>query len=206
MTEQKLVCGWGINEADYVVAGSPKNTKCPFYDRWYSMLRRCTSEDYMDRNPSYYSIIVSDTWKYFLDFRGWMSKENWQGLHLDKDILVRGNKEYGPDTCAFVPQYINALLSATRNRKYLTGVHIRNDNGRFVASGFINGENVRLGNYIKETDAHRAWQESKIINIQQTIDMYKQDPAFREDVSKALEGRIKILEEDIANNRVTEAL
>lgn len=40
--------------------------------------------------------------------------ENWkphmEGWHLDKDILLKGNKVYSPETCAFVPAKINSLL------------------------------------------------------------------------------------------------
>lgn len=29
---------------------------------------------------------------------------------LDKDIFIKGNKVYGPDTCCLVPIRVNALL------------------------------------------------------------------------------------------------
>ena len=33
-----------------------------------------------------------------------------EGWQLDKDILIKGNKIYSPDTCCFVPSEINNLF------------------------------------------------------------------------------------------------
>ena len=45
-----------------------------------------------------------------------MVQQNSEGRYLDKDILVRGNKLYSPDTCLFVPQEINNLLTVQNKR------------------------------------------------------------------------------------------
>ena len=35
-------------------------------------------------------------------------------MEIDKDILVKNNKIYSPDTCVFVPRRINSLLIKKR--------------------------------------------------------------------------------------------
>ena len=46
-----------------------------------------------------------------------MKDDNGRLYHLDKDILVKGNKVYSPETCCFVPQEINSLLvTSVRSR------------------------------------------------------------------------------------------
>ena len=32
-------------------------------------------------------------------------------MHLDKDILIKGNKIYSPQTCCFVPENLNSLIT-----------------------------------------------------------------------------------------------
>ena len=34
-------------------------------------------------------------------------------MHLDKDILIKGNKVYSPDTCLIVPQSINEIFHSS---------------------------------------------------------------------------------------------
>lgn len=64
------------------------------------------------RLPKYQGVSVA--WENKSDFYQWFN-ENWDPSHpeyqLDKDILVPGNKVYGPDTCCFVPQWLNILIS-----------------------------------------------------------------------------------------------
>lgn len=38
-------------------------------------------------------------------------------VELDKDIKVKGNKVYGPDTCLYVPRTINTFFGGTKGRK-----------------------------------------------------------------------------------------
>ena len=60
----KLVCGVGVNDADYVIAkleatgyvnGKQKLKQvwaCPFYRTWAGMLKRCFSEEYKTKKPN----------------------------------------------------------------------------------------------------------------------------------------------------------
>jgi hypothetical protein len=47
---------------------------------------------------------------YFSQFKAWYDENYREGFQLDKDILVPGNKIYSPESCRYVPPYINSLL------------------------------------------------------------------------------------------------
>jgi len=84
-----------------------------------------------------------------------MEKQDWQGKQLDKDILVKGNKLYAPDTCIFVSSEINKLLSDCGNvrGKYPRGVNFNKATGQFRAKCRKKGVTVHLGMF---DDAQRA--------------------------------------------------
>ena len=120
MKTKKLVCGVGINDADYVdhkyktieADGKMKRRLvwiCPFYRSWKGMLERCYSEKYQERYPTYIGCTVSEEWKRFSNFRSWMEKQDWEGMQLDKDLLIEGNKVYSADTCVFVTSMVNTF-------------------------------------------------------------------------------------------------
>ena len=117
ISRRKLICGVGINDAPYssligyTIDG--KQIRCPFYIRWKSLIQRCYSEKnwkqtnkhgYL-KNAQYEKCVVVEEWHKFSNFKKWMELQNWEGNHLDKDILFPGNNTYGPDTCLFVPPY-----------------------------------------------------------------------------------------------------
>jgi hypothetical protein len=100
----------------------------------------------------------------FQDFADWCQDQAGfhEGFHLDKDLLVRGNKEYGKQTCVFIPQQVNKLLTKRdRDRgPYPIGVTI--DHGRFRASCNIGtGVAKYLGGYGTPTEAFCAYKSFK---------------------------------------------
>lgn len=86
------------------------NSKC--YNTWALMIQRCY---YRDSETTYKDCFVHKHWHNFQNFAEWYYKfydsDFMQKWHLDKDLLVKGNKIYGPDTCCFLPQRINKIIS-----------------------------------------------------------------------------------------------
>lgn len=159
------VLGFGINDAEYAVSSSGLNGKrltCPYYKIWHGMLTRCYSEPYLKNKPTYIGCSVHETWLYFMNFRSWMEKQDWEGKQLDKDLLVRGNRVYGPSTCIFVPQDVNTFIveSSKSRGKYLMGVHLKRGNGRFIAAC----SRKYIGIYDTEEEAHSAYLIQKEID------------------------------------------
>lgn len=174
-----IVHGIGINDADYVLhtfevledrlkCGRKKRRltwACPYYKKWSAMIARCYSDAYQAKYPSYRGCIVCEEWLLFSSFRKWMVGQEWEGLQLDKDLLLAGNKVYSPETCVFVPRRVNMFLtdcSAVRGN-YLLGVSRNKNCSRFEAriSVTTTGKSTYLGSYVTEEEAHLVWKERK---------------------------------------------
>ena len=159
----KLVCGVGINDADYVVQPRVDGIRsiCPIYKRWKSMIDRCYSESCLRRRPTYRGCSVIKEWLTFSKFSKWMVQQDWEGKCLDKDLLIEGNKEYGPTTCIFAEPKINTIIldcQASRGLHPL-GVYKRGD--KYRPQVRRKGKNVNLGSFITPEEAHRVWRKAK---------------------------------------------
>jgi len=138
MYNRKPVHGVGVNDANYQVSPFVDGKKifCPFYATWMGMLDRCYSRAYQTRQPTYIGCTVVDEWLTFSNFRAWMVEQDWQGKQLDKDLLIPGNKIYGPNTCMFVTHAINSLLGDCKKSRgaYPIGVSWHKPSGLFTSS------------------------------------------------------------------------
>ena len=103
----KLVYGVGVDDLGGVIFTKSKTPK--FYSVWRHMLYRCYSLEYQSRFATYVGCTVCEEWKYLSNFKKWFDENYIEGFDLDKDILVKGNKIYSPDTSVFVPKHINYL-------------------------------------------------------------------------------------------------
>ena len=160
-----LVYGVGVNDADYKIGGrvDGKHWKCPYYERWKQMLRRCYCPIYLNKQPTYKDCTVCDEWLTFSNFKAWMEQQDWYGKHLDKDLLVVGNKVYSPDTCVFVDQYINSF---TTDRLALRGnfpLGVTFKNGKYMSRCMnpFTGKKDYLGLFDTPEKAHKAWRVKK---------------------------------------------
>lgn len=183
---RSLIYGVGTNDADYPVywKESGKTVRCPFYIKWQDMIRRCHDKKFQEKWYTYKDCTVSDEWLSFSAFKNWMYQQDWEGNHLDKDILKRGNKHYSAEYCAFVDSRTNHLfLDNPRKRgKYPIGV-TKNWN-RYSALCNDGRKQNRIGTYDTPEEAHQAWRIEKA----RVICLVAKDQADLR-VRKALEDR-----------------
>lgn len=109
-----LVYGVAKNDSTSQVLwidGLGKKQHCPFYIKWQGMLSRVYNPRIAELRPNYSGVTIHPDWLLFSNFRQWMEQQDWEGKHLDKDLLVPGNKQYGPNTCLFISHKLNNLLT-----------------------------------------------------------------------------------------------
>ena len=171
------VYGVGILGAKYPPTISGRNTK--EYDLWKSMLRRCYSDDFKNKHPTYEGCEVSENFKYYEHFYEWCHKQvgfGVEGFELDKDLLTKGNKVYSEDSCIFIPVDVNLVLTKrTASRgEYLIGVICSNTNKAFVARVSRNkGKQEHLGSFKTEIEAFNAYKDAKEVFIKEQANKWK---------------------------------
>ena len=182
--KNKLVHGWGVNDADYVVYTGLRNglrSTCPYYFAWKKMLERVFDTKFHTRHPTYIGASVCDEWKYFMNFRAWMMAQDWRDKQLDKDIIVPGNKHYSPETCAFVDGSLNSLLldSASRRGKYPIGVSYNKIMKKYRASMNVNGKKRHLGYFDTPEEASLVYRKEKSRHVRHIALTQVDDPRVR---------------------------
>lgn len=139
------------------------------YMVWVGMLRRCYAQESMIKAglKSYIGCYVCDDWLCFAVFAKWYTEHESYGLgyQLDKDLMVRGNKVYSPETCCMLPSQLNSIIivKSGRNSSGYVGVS-KTYNGKYLACVSIDGEVKKLGvrdfaeeaskDYVKAKESH----------------------------------------------------
>lgn len=166
------------------------NSSC--YRTWSSLLNRSL---YHNTNKSCYDdIILCDEWKVYENFKKWYDEHYYEiegeEVELDKDLLIKGNKIYSPQTCLFVPQYINNIL-VNKSKQTIThrktpknqspidndilpvGVTWCNDKKKYRASINYHGKVKNLGRYNTIQEAFNTYKQAKEQYIKDVAEQYK---------------------------------
>lgn len=127
------------------------------YNRWSHTIKRCYDYKTLQRKPSYKGVTVCEEWHNFQNFAAWFEEnynpEIMQGWELDKDILIKGNKIYSPETCCFVPKEINTLFTKGNSRRGEYPIGVSKKGNKFQA--------VIINNYlITSTCTHKTPEEA----------------------------------------------
>ena len=181
------VCGIGfLGEGKHIAWEDNKNTKK--YDAWNNMIKRAYNKNLHKKHPTYEDCSVCKEWHNFQNFGDWYDENyyNVEGstMHLDKDILFKGNKIYSPNTCIFVPKNINSLFTKRDNNrgKFPIGVHYRKDNNKYravcsnqLAKKHNKKTQVNLGQFDTPIKAFNAYKKYKEQHIKDVADFYKDE-------------------------------
>ena len=157
----------------------PKTNK-RIYNIWKHMLRRCYDPYYINKQPTYIDCYVCVEWHNFQNFAKWYEENvyecNNEEMHLDKDILIKGNKIYSPETCIFVPREINNLFTKRQNYRgdCVIGVYYnKKENCYITHCNFNIGKPKHLGSFKTEKEAFLSYKQAKENYIKQVADEYK---------------------------------
>ena len=149
------------------------------YKRWCDMLQRCYNAKFHARNPQYMNCYVCEEWLNFQNFKIWYEAHDYgeESQDLDKDILIKGNTMYSPETCCLAPHIINTLIiNGTRARgNYPLGVYFDNEKNKFRASLAVSGEQIKLGYYDTPEEAFARYKKYKEDFIQDLAEQYKEE-------------------------------
>jgi hypothetical protein len=149
------------------------------YTAWTSMIKRRYNPNRLTRNPTYNGCKITEEWLNFQNFARWfMSQVRGNAYQLDKDILCKHNKVYGPQYCCLVPAQINSLfIKCNRSRgKYPLGVSRHKD---FEVNPYVavcndgNGKSCHLGCFRSQEEAFIAYKLFKESVIKQKAELYK---------------------------------
>lgn len=177
MNKTKLVSDIGIYDAGRYQSRIA-NDLTPEYKAWAAMLQRCKPGGSIQRKrPTYIGCTVHPDFIKFQDFAEWCQTQigfGNDGWAMDKDILIPGNKVYGPDTCVFVPLRLNQLLVIKRSNQggLPSGVR-KHSGGKYEASFSCNGTFTSLGLYRTPEDAYESYKLAKRVDIYRLADEWR---------------------------------
>ena len=172
-----------LGEGKYKSCENGKITRV--YNTWNNMLQRCYDPKFHEKQPTYNGCKTSEIFHNFQNFGEW-DEDNYyviegEKMSLDKDILLKGNKIYSPDTCIYVPQTINSLFTKRdKSRGDLPiGVYYHKRDKKFVAKCSIyyfenkKKKTKHLGNYATAEEAFYVYKQFKEKHIKEVADYYK---------------------------------
>lgn len=181
-SHRKLVYGVGIKDV------TCSNTK--YYTLWKTVLRRCYWEESFKKSPSYRGCSVCDEWLTLSNFKAWFEnpKNGYrEGYHLDKDVLVKGNRVYSPETCCFLPIELNSLFTSRKYERgeYPIGVTKKNNKFQVRLSTHTNPYGY-LGVYDTPEEAFAVYKSAKEQYIKELAKKYFREGKITERVYDAL--------------------
>jgi len=180
-----LVQGVGKNDADYKVTEHDPETRkrivwiCPIYEMWRGMLKRAFNADFHKLWPTYADADVAQPWLTFSVFRKDILAMGWKdgcGFHLDKDLLVRGNKLYSRNTCLLIPMKVNQFINDVKSKKSDLPIGVVRQKKKFDSRiKNLSGQVERLGIFDTPEEAHMAWRMRKL-ELAKTLASEQENP------------------------------
>lgn len=158
MKSTKMLFGFGINDCEQKVSKEAEGRRITdkAYYTWYNMIERC----YSGKQKAYQTSKVCEEWRRFSNFKEWWEKNEKKGYCLDKDILS-DTKEYGPETCIFVPHWLNCFVVPQTGQRGKWPIGVSKKRNKFTAHCNHGKKRIYLGVFNTPEEANNAWLKKK---------------------------------------------
>lgn len=146
------------------------------YKSWAGMLKRVYHPHTDQMAITYGGCSVAEEWFRFENYLKWFNHQTVQPKwHLDKDLLVPGNKIYSPETCVFVPRAINTFLTNRHNHRgpWPVGVTYHERLNKWQASCNVHGKSEYLGVFTSPDEAFATYKVRKEQVAKELAEMWK---------------------------------
>lgn len=217
--------GVGICDNDYPVQIEDRSNgkrvvlwRCPYYQLWMSMLRRCYRKEASNPSDIYFGVEVWEGWHRFSTFVKWVKAQHQHSFWLKKDTLFALDKDilsakdcvtkYHPDTSILIPLTINSAFinKQSTKGKYPLGVFYKKKNRRFQSQIMLNGTKTYLGLFDDPMEGHKVWQEAKVKELTRMIEDYDTKPYKDARVVNKMAKIVENIRSDISYGRETLSL
>lgn len=176
---KSLVFGVGVNDL-YGECGTVAHST------WSQMLLRCYSDVMRDKFPTYSDVTVCEKWHKFSNFKSWFDENYVEGYALDKDIILKGNRLYSPETCCFVPREINTIFTKNNSNRGDLPIGVKRNHKKFSASFGKRGKESFIGTYATAQEAFLAYKKAKESHIKEIAAEYYSDGRISKRVYDAM--------------------
>lgn len=174
---------------------------------WGKMLARCYCPLTQEKKPSYVGCSVDERFLNFQEFAAWASRQvgvdlGWQ---LDKDILVIGNRVYGPDTCVMAPPELNKAMRRVAIKKdgLPIGVTLTQKGKPYRSVVRLNNDRLDLGRYDTIEQAYLVHLEAKCRHMRYLANKWR--PEIPEKIYDAIVGHVNTWEKELQPTDLTTA-
>ena len=148
---------------------------------WNGVLQRCFDPLWKGRHTCYEQTTCSEIFLCASDFIGWSKSqigynsvdEFGKPFALDKDILSKGNTDYSPDTCVFVPREVNNLILSNKKLRGVLPIGVTTHRSKFRARVSINNQETALGVFDTKEEAFYAYKQVKEAYIKQVANKWR---------------------------------
>lgn len=143
---------------------------------WLNLVQRCKPGSVQNRSPRYAG--CENAFEDFDSFVDWCQLQTGyaKGFQMDKDLLVRGNKVYSPETVVFLPAELNCILTkanATRGDSPI-GVTWSKFHEKYAAQCQNGtGRQKHLGYFQRPEDAFAAYKRFKESFMRESAEAWK---------------------------------
>jgi len=143
----------------------------PWIEVYSNLLKRCNGDS--EKYPTYVECKICDEWLNNKEkFYKWYQDNIYdceENIQLDKDIKIKGNKLYSPNTCLLVPLSINSLFKVYNGKT--KGVNKNGNRYRVYLNKF--SKYTYFGSYSTEQEAYNVYLREKEKYIHEVGEKWK---------------------------------